>query len=429
MAFAEQGRQTGWEHQAASLDTPQGVSAAPDINVKATVDRNATPLDRRKSLRLVGDEGADSLAQAVETSLAHELDLASADIARQGQPSGPSAAASPPPPITATTSNADPAAGTTGDVHAAANAKAPEASTDRLARENALLSQQLAEADMALREARLRIKTLEERRAPAVESPAAEPIENQQDELRASRDRLQERCEAAIAENAGLSRAVTEKDRALIDARVRHEYLEAALAAAELACGRVQDEVAGEREKHQGETAALKARVDDVSSRATTAEELLSESREHLLAQTTEIDALRQRVAQAEAVSGEVQTRQRQLEDALSFQQSQCENLQRSQAMLAEATNHLLQRFRDRDRALVVAEDRNRMLAERNARLEAADHRAGDPAEPGKPNAPRPLTDAEETARQDWVELARLLSDFLERKISRRRATPGPSQA
>jgi hypothetical protein len=75
-----------------------------------------------------------------------------------------------------------------------------------------------------------------------------------------------------------------------------------------------------------------------------------------------------------------------------------------------------------------VAEDMNRMLAARNARLEAADHWAGDPAEPGKPNAPRPLADAEETARQDWVELARLLSDFLERKISRRRATPGPSQ-
>jgi hypothetical protein len=69
------------------------------------------------------------------------------------------------------------------------------------------------------------------------------------------------------------------------------------------------------------------------------------------------------------------------------------------------------------------------MLAARNARLEAAHHRAGSPAEPSKPNASRPLADAEETARQDWIELARLLNDFLERKISRRRATPGPSQA
>jgi hypothetical protein len=456
MAFAEQGRQTGWEHDAASLVTPEGVPGTPDTTAKSdtaagksdtaaaksgtaaaksgttlktAVDRNATPLDRRKSLRLVGDESADTLAQAIETSLAHELDLARADIAGRGQQSGPGAAASPPPSITAAAPAPEPAASISVDVDAAANAKALAEKADRFARENALLSRQLAEADLALRDARLRIKSLEKRRAPAAEAQAAEPTENQQNELRASRDRLQEKCEAAIAEHAGLSRTVTEKDRALFDARVRHEYLEAALAAAEAECGRAQNEAAGEREKHQDETATLKARVDDASSRATTAEELLAESREHLRAQTTEIDALRQRVAQAEAVNGEVQIRQRQLEDALSSQQSQCESLQRSQAMLAEATKHLLQRLRDRDRALVVAEDRNRMLAERNARLEAVDHWPGGPVEPAKPNASQPIAGAEETARQDWIELARLLSDFLERKISRRRAAHGPLQA
>jgi hypothetical protein len=247
--------------------------------------------------------------------------------------------------------------------------------------------------------------------------------------LRASRDRLREKCEAAVAENAGLSRAVTEKDRALIDARVRHEYLEAALAAAEAECGRVQDEAAGEREQHQGETEALTARVDDMSLRATAAEGLLAESREHLVAQTAEIDALRQRVAQAEAVNGEVQMRQRQLEDALSLQQRQSDNLQRSQAMLAEATKHLLQRFRDRDRALAAAENRNRLLAEHNARLELVDDRPSGSPGSGKPNGSSLLADAEETARQDWIELARLLSDFLERKVSQRRAAPRPFQA
>jgi hypothetical protein len=88
-----------------------------------------------------------------------------------------------------------------------------------------------------------------------------------------------------------------------------------------------------------------------------------------------------------------------------------------------------LQRFRDRDRALAVAEDRNRLLAERNARFEAADHRTGGLVESAKLKASQPLADAEETARQDWIELARLLSDFLERKISRRHAAPCPSQA
>ena len=48
--------------------------------------------------------------------------------------------------------------------------------------------------------------------------------------------------------------------------------------------------------------------------------------------------------------------RQRQLEDALCLQQTQFEELERSQSKLAEATKVLLQRFRDRERAVVVAE-------------------------------------------------------------------------
>jgi hypothetical protein len=80
-----------------------------------------------------------------------------------------------------------------------------------------------------------------------------------------------------------------------------------------------------------------------------------------------------------------------------------------------------LRRFRDRDRALVVAEENIRALAERNARLEAAKHHAGGPLKAGGANAAA-LADAEDTACEDWVELARLLSDFVERKASRRRA-------
>jgi DNA repair exonuclease SbcCD ATPase subunit len=134
-----------------------------------------------------------------------------------------------------------------------------------------------------------------------------------------------------------------------------------------------------------------------------------------------EIDSARQRIVQAETSAHEAHARHRQLEDELSLRQGECENLQRSQSTLAEATRDLLRRFRDRDRALVVAEENIRALAERNARLEAAKHHAGGPLKAGRANAAA-LADAEDTACEDWVELARLLSDFVERKASRRRA-------
>jgi hypothetical protein len=75
-------------------------------------------------------------------------------------------------------------------------------------------------------------------------------------------------------------------------------------AAAEAECGRLTADAAKACDKHQAET-----------SRAITAEKLLAEARERLLARIIEIDAVRQRVAQANAVTNAAYDRQRQLED------------------------------------------------------------------------------------------------------------------
>jgi hypothetical protein len=214
------------------------------------------------------------------------------------------------------------------------------------------------------------------------------------------------------SENARLSRAATEKDRVLADARTRVEYLEAALAAAEAECGRLTADAAKARDKHQAET-----------SRAVTAEKLLAEARERLLARIIEIDAVRQRVAQANAVTNAAYDRQRQLEDALCLQQTQFEELERSQSKLAEATKVLLQRFRDRERAFVVAEKKIKALVERNAWLEAARDRAGGPNQRGRETPQSSLEDAADAALSDWAGLARLLGDFVERKTATKPAT------
>jgi hypothetical protein len=155
----------------------------------------------------------------------------------------------------------------------------------------------------------------------------------------------------------------------------------------------------------------------------------LAEARERLLARIIEIDAVRQRVAQANAVTTAAYDRQRQLEDALGLQQSKFEELERSQSKLAEATKALMQRFRDRERALAVAKERIKALAERNAWLEAARDRAGSPQHGSPQQRAREtpqsrLEDAADAALADWAELARLLGDFVERKTAITRAPP-----
>jgi chromosome segregation ATPase len=370
-------------------------------------------LNRRKALRLVPEAGADPISASIETGLARELDQACADIARQNRQS-PTGAAAPAPrrPVSSSANVAKPAATALAELSIEAGGKALQARADRLAAENGLLAQKLAERDSALGEAHGRIKALEEKLSAAGEG-ASKLSRSEQNELRVSRDRLQKKLDSATGEIARLSRTATEKDQALADARTRVEYLQAALAAAEAECGRQTGEAAKAREKHQAEAA-----------RAITAEKLLAEARERLLARLIEIDAVRQRVAHANAVTNAAYDRQRQLEDALCLQQSKFEELERSQSKLAEATKVLMQRFRDRERALAVANEKIKALAERNAWLEDARDRAGSPKQPGRETPQSRLEDAADVALADWAELARLLGDFVEHKTAITRAAP-----
>lgn len=419
MAVAEKGRRSGWERQANSLVASHaalGTSAktatktATKIASKAAMDRGGTLLDRRKALRLVRDAGADPIAQSIETGLARELDQACAEIARQKRQPFTSAAAPGPRRPAAASAGAKPAEKASSPLQPERGVEALQSRADRLAVENKHLSQKLAERESALTDAHAHIKSLEEKLAAAAEGAAhlsEKPSENQQNDLPLTRDRLQKKLDTATGENARLVRAATERDRVLADARTRVEYLEAALAAAEAECGRLKGEAAGVREKHQAET-----------SRANTAEKLLAEARERLLARIIEIDAVRQRVAQANAASGAAYDRQRQLEDALCLQHKRFEELERSQSKLAEATKVLLQRFRDRERALLVADEKIKALAKRNAWLEAAQDRAGSPDQRGRETPQSRLEQAADVTLADWAELTRLLGDFVERNTA-----------
>jgi chromosome segregation ATPase len=235
--------------------------------------------------------------------------------------------------------------------------------------------------------------------------------------FRAASGQLAGKLDLVTAENARLTQSAIAKDAALGDARARIEFLEMALSAAEAECARLTAELGGAREKRQSETQNLNRRLAAMSSRAVTAEALLAEARERSLARIVEIDAFRQRTADAKAAGSEAYAKNRQLEDALCLQQCQVEDLERAHATLIEATKSLLETFQDRDHALTRAEEKIRYLAARNAQLEAGAIGANGQGASDGLDIPRLSTDdADETKRKDLAELARLLSDFMQRK-------------
>jgi hypothetical protein len=441
MSLAEPDKRNGWKHQATGVlgSLAESDRALPAPATQTAAVSAALLNDRRKGLLLVSNKRPDTLSHAIETSLARELGLVSHEGPQQKPqdvdgPSAPPAVSN----VVTTPQSAKPAAAhvqvaTSANAieeraerlasenallcqklaalekasaeMQAANAKALAEQADRFARDNALLSQQAAEADGALNDAHARIKSLEAKSTATEEDGA----------LRAG---LAAKLEAMTAENAGLSRAAAEQERAVATAHTRVEYLEAALAAAEAECGRLRGEAA-EHHRAQTEMAALKVRFEVMSSRATMAEQLLAETRERLVGHIIEMHDAQQAAARANVISTEASGRQRQLEEALSSQQSRLDVLEQSQAALAEASADLLQRFHERDRALAAAEATIKALAERNARFEIA---ARQPAGASAVKADR--SRAEVPADQDWAELARLLGSFVERKSAPHHALP-----
>jgi predicted nuclease with TOPRIM domain len=302
---------------------------------------------------------------------------------------------------------------------------------DLLTAENAHLLQGHAERGMALDDAQEKIKFLETALAAAEAAAAGKEVENLENAARAARVEFQDKLDLAAAENARLALSAVEKEGALGEVRARIAFVETALSAAEAECKRLGAEVGGVRDKQQSESETLNGRLEAMSSRAVIAEKQLAETRERLLARIVENGAFRQRVTDAKAASDQAYAKTRQLEDALTLRQHQIDELERSHATLVEATTTLLETFQDRDRALARAEEKIKSLAERNAELEAGAKRTnGQDGQrtDGKEGLRVPelsADNADATMRKDWAELARLFTDFVDRK----RQSAGQGQA
>ena len=125
------------------------------------------------------------------------------------------------------------------------------------------------------------------------------------------------------------------------------------------------------KEQHQAERNNLNMRLDALQSRAATAERLLTEARQNLLARTEEVRAFDRKSVEATIGRNNSEKRLAQMEAAHEARERQIKDHEVARAALTERNNAITRTLKARETALARAEERIAALTERNGHLEA----------------------------------------------------------
>ncbi len=143
-------------------------------------------------------------------------------------------------------------------------------------------------------------------------------------ELAAARERLalledekrslQSAYEQATSENGRLTRRLTESENTLTSTRAQLGKVETNFAEAHAERGRLAAALDETRDHHQTEHNSLNMRLDALQSRAATAEKLLTEARQNLIARTEEVRAFDRKAVEATIARNSADKRLAQIE-------------------------------------------------------------------------------------------------------------------
>jgi crescentin len=181
---------------------------------------------------------------------------------------------------------------------------------------------------------------------------------------------LQTALDQTLAESSRLSRRLTESESALAAARSRLEQTEIGLASVEserAALGAARDEA---NERHQSESYALNLRLEAMRSRAGTAEKLLSEVRQSLVARTEEIRVSERKVVEATIARNATEKTVERLTAARDALEAKVKELEQARATLVERANGLAEAAKARETSLTHAEHKIKSLTDRVDQLE-----------------------------------------------------------
>ena len=182
---------------------------------------------------------------------------------------------------------------------------------------------------------------------------------------------LQLAVDQALNETARLTRRLTESENTLTATRAQLGKVETSFAEAYAERGRLGAALDESKEQHQSERNSLNMRLDALQSRAATAERLLTEARQNLLARTEEVRAFDRKSVEATIGRNNSEKRLAQIEAAHEARERQIKDLETARAALTERNNAITKTLKARETALARADEKIAALTERNGHLEA----------------------------------------------------------
>jgi crescentin len=188
--------------------------------------------------------------------------------------------------------------------------------------------------------------------------------------LETDKHSLQTALDQTLAESSRLSRRLTESESALAAARSRLEQMEIGLASAEnerTALCAARDEA---NERHQSASHALNLRLESMRSRAGTAEKLLSEVRQSLVARTEEIRISQRKAVEETIARNATEKTVDRLTAARDALDARVKELEQARATLMERSNGLSEALKARETSLTHAEQKIKSLTDRVDQLE-----------------------------------------------------------
>jgi len=182
---------------------------------------------------------------------------------------------------------------------------------------------------------------------------------------------LQIAVDQALNETARLTRRLTESENTLTATRAQLGKVEASFAEAYAERGRLGAALDEAKEQHQAERNSLNMRLDALQSRAATAERLLSEARQNLIARTEEVRAFDRKSVEATIARNNSEKRLAQIEAQHEARERQIKDHEQARTALTERNNALTKTLKVRETAVARADEKIGALTERNGHLEA----------------------------------------------------------
>jgi chromosome segregation ATPase len=191
-------------------------------------------------------------------------------------------------------------------------------------------------------------------------------LEQRAAELEGDRDSLRRELARVQQDARGLESDKAELISEIAAARAQLEQEEANLAAAEVE----RAALSAARDEASSEAHTLNGRIEAIRSRAATAEKLLSEARQSLVARAEEVRIAERKTAEATIARNTTQKLVEQLTAARDALEGKTKELERERASLIERSHILSETVKARETALGQAEREIKSLTDRIAEIE-----------------------------------------------------------